>query len=133
MKLFKYMKDGGPESKSSGLFLIEIKKLCSIVLLKFTDGSRDAYHTHAFDAVSWVLKGKLVEQHMDGRVVEYLPSFKPIFTSRGTFHKVVSVGETRALTFRGPWLNKWREFLPQEDRFITLTHGRQVTSSWNVE
>ena len=133
MKLFKYMKDGGPESKSSGLFLIEIKKLFSVVLLKFTDGSRDAYHTHAFNAVSWVLKGKLVEDNLHGETVEYLPSWKPIFTSRDTFHKVSSVGKTYAFTLRGPWLNRWREYLPQEDKFLTLTHGRGVVSSWKVE
>lgn len=127
------MKDGGPESKSSGLFLIEIKRLFSIVLLKFTDGSRDAYHTHAFDAISWVLRGKLIEENLHGATIEYKPSWKPIFTSRDTFHKVSSVGETRAFTLRGPWVKNWREYLPKQDEFVTLTHGREVVGGWKAE
>ena len=49
MKLFKYMKDGGPESTVWGYFLIEIKSLFTIVLLHFKNGSREAYHNHAFN------------------------------------------------------------------------------------
>lgn len=126
MKLFKYCKDGGPESHVFGHFLIEIKKLFSVVLLKFADGSRDAFHTHAFNAVSWVLKGKLIEEHIDGRVVEHRPSLRPILTTRNDFHKVVSVGETWALTLRGPWIKEWSEYLPDKQSFITLTNGRVV-------
>lgn len=126
MKFLRYMKDGGPLSKSQGYFLVELKKLFTIVLLKFDDGSREAYHTHAFNAASWVIRGKLVEEELNGRVTNYLPSFKTIFTSRNRFHKVSSVGTTWALSFRGPWADKWKEYLPEDKCFITLTHGRKV-------
>jgi hypothetical protein len=130
MKLLKYMKDGGPESHCFGFFLIEIKSLFSVAFIKFTPGSRDAYHTHAFNAVSWVLKGKLVEKSLYGPTREYLPSFKPILTTRDDFHKVVSEGESTILTLRGPWVKFWREYLPQENKFINLTHGRNVVTGW---
>ena len=61
-------KDGGEYSKVWGLFVVEIKKLFSFVMMCFEDGSREAYHTHAFNSISWVVKGKLVEHHLNGKV-----------------------------------------------------------------
>jgi len=134
MKLFSFSKDGGPESTVFGYFLVEIKKLFSVVLLNFKDGSREAYHEHAFDAISWVLKGKLIEHHVENELnmdvevkwtTQYRPSIIPIITKRSTFHKVVSEGDTWVLSLRGPWSDTWREFLPKENRLIMLTHGRK--------
>jgi hypothetical protein len=127
-KFFKRMKDGGPDSRVVGYWLFEIKSLFSIVLLNFWDGSREAYHSHAFNALSWVLKGKLHEQTLEGPVNIYKPSLRPIVTAREVFHKVTSVGSTWVLSFRGPWANTWKEFLPEQHQFITLTHGRAVVN-----
>jgi hypothetical protein len=128
MKLFKKMKDGGKESTVTGYWLIEAKSLFSICLLKFEGRSREAFHTHAFNAVSWVLKGQLEENFLDGSVRVHKPSLKPIFTPRNDFHKVNSDGTTLALTFRGPWVDRWKEWLPKENRFVTLTHGRKIVA-----
>lgn len=125
MKLFKRMKDGGPLSKVHGFFIIEAKGLCTAAVLHFSPGARDAYHTHAFNAVSWVFRGKLVETDIDGKVDVHTPSLLPIFTPRDKFHKVFSVGHTWAITFRGPWVARWKEYLPAEQRHLTLTHGRR--------
>jgi hypothetical protein len=138
MKFLKYMKDGGPESKVAGFFFTEIKSLFSVVLLYFFDGSREAYHDHAFNALSWVFKGKLTESVLStnntyggmSRVV-YTPSLIPIWTSRKRMHKVVSTGNTWVLPFRGPWVDKWHEFLPNTQQNITLTHDRKVLSNGN--
>lgn len=135
MKLFSWMKDGGPESRVWGFFLIEWKRFFSIALLFFKDGSREAYHSHAFNAISWVLRGKLTETRkydtrpeiVDGgvTVTDYLPSFRPIITTRSNMHRVSSTGKTWVITFRGPWADTWMEYLPKEHRFVTLTNGRQ--------
>lgn len=29
------------------------------------------------------------------------------------------------LTFRGPWVDTWKEYLPKLKEFVTLTHGRK--------
>lgn len=129
MKLFKYMKDGGSLSRAAGLFLIEAKRWFSIVLLHFSDGSREAYHTHAFNAVSWVLWGKLIECNLDGTGAVYTPSLWPIYTPRARFHKVLSAGDTWVLSFRGPWVPQWREYLPEEEGHITFTHGRRIVNN----
>ena len=61
MKFLFKAKDGGPESKVTGYWLIESKRWFSIALLRFDEGSREAFHTHAFNAISWVLWGELLE------------------------------------------------------------------------
>lgn len=46
---FFYKKfDGGKESGVVGYFLLEWKKVFSIGLLRFSKGSRENYHSHAF-------------------------------------------------------------------------------------
>lgn len=136
ISLLKTMKDGGPESRVWGMFLIEWKALFSIVLLRFEDGSREAYHSHAFHAISWVLKGCMEEKRVHNptgtcairRAVTqwFKPSLRPIITTRDNMHKVTSQGRTWTISFRGPWADKWREYLPASDEFVTLTHGRKV-------
>src|SRR5690348_10763974 len=108
-KFFRICKDGGPESNVSGLFIIESKRLFSIVLLRFADGSREAYHNHAFNAVSWLLRGKLVEYPIEGGRTAHRPSLKPIITPRKMFHMVRSDGVSWVLSFRGPWRSWWNE------------------------
>ena len=128
MKLFQLSKDGGPESRVWGYFLVEIKKLFSVVVLHFKDGSREAYHNHAFDAISWILKGHLTEEVLQGGIIEYRSSIIPIFTSRDRFHKVTSHKDTFVISFRGPWRKWWKEYIRATNQVITLTHGRKVLS-----
>jgi hypothetical protein len=124
MKLFKKMKDGGAESTVTGYWLIEHKKLFSIVLLKFEGKSREAFHSHAFNCFSWVLKGWLVEEMLEGDIYYHEASFKPFITRRDDFHKVDASNPAWVLTFRGPWAESWNEYLPQTQETITLTSGR---------
>lgn len=135
MKLFHKAKDGGPNSNVTGYWLIEWKRFFSIAILCFDKGSREAFHNHAFNAVSWVLKGELKEIHkFTGSLLgldHYLenkmkPSLLPVFTSKRRMHQVHGVvDKTWVLTFRGPWDKTWKEYLPEEDKEITLTHGRK--------
>ena len=124
MKLFRKAKDGGPDSTVTGYWLTEIKKLFSVVLLKFSHGSRDEFHSHAFNSWNWVLKGKVVEQNFDGSTRTYRPSLRPVVTKRSTFHRVVSDGTTWVFSLRGPWAKYWQEYNPNTDELIVLTDGR---------
>lgn len=130
MRFFYRGKDGGDESTVTGFWLIELKWLFSIVLLRFDHGTREAFHNHAFDAISWVLgRGYLVESFADGRTPRaHFRSCRPIITRRGDFHRVRSYGRTWALSLRGPWTKTWLEYLPSEDRFVELGHGRREVS-----
>lgn len=62
MKVLFKSKDGGLDSNVTGYWLVESKKLFSIVLLCFDRGSREAYHNHAFNSISWILSGRLNER-----------------------------------------------------------------------
>jgi hypothetical protein len=127
MKLLQTTKDGGSESTVWAHWLFEIKGLCSVALLRFENGSRDAYHSHAFNCVSWLLRGELTEVRMGDEpgLFSYLPSLKPIVTKREHLHKVYSVGRSWVLTFRGPWAKTWQEVLPGEAE-LTLKSGREL-------
>lgn len=130
MKLFTIRKDGGKDSNVTGYWLIEIKSLFSIAILKFSKGSRDAYHSHAFNCISWVLSGHLFEDRIINNkhiYTNFKPSILPIYTTRDNLHKVHGVTDfTWVLTFRGPWVNNWNELL--NNKYITLTHGRKVVN-----
>jgi hypothetical protein len=130
-------KDGGPESTVWAHWLFEFKGLASVVVLRFENGSRDAYHNHAFDCVSWVLAGGgLVEHRIGGPGANleqpylFLPSPLPILTRRAHLHKVISCGRTWVLSVRGPWQDNWQEVVPTGagnggTRCVELTHGRK--------
>lgn len=132
MRLFFKSKDGGPDSNVTGYWLIESKKYFSIVLLRFSEGSREAYHNHAFNALSWVLYGAIYEKEKEGILGNwYLRSMKPIYTSRDRFHKVFGMAKaTWILSFRGPWSKTWQEY-NNKTGYITLTNGRKVVNEYS--
>lgn len=126
MKVLHYGKDGGKFSTVTGFWFIEIKWLFSIVLLRFEKGSREAFHSHAFNALTWWITGEVKEFHKTGEIKTWRPSFKPKLTLRSCFHKVYAEKTSWAFSVRGPWNNTWNEYLPAENKIITLTHGRKI-------
>ena len=132
MKILWGGKDGGPESKVY-VWGLEIKSLFSVLLLRFDEGSREAFHSHAFNAISWVLTGQLWERLDPGgagvlpRWAIYKPARKPIVTPRERTHQVRGVASRSwVLTLRGPWQRTWRDISAAGS--FTLTHGRKVVT-----
>ena len=126
MKFLSKDTDGGDKSNVTGYWLIEAKSLFSVVLLCFEKGSRENYHNHAFNALTWFIKGDVFEYHTDGRIINWMPSFKPKFTPKNCFHKVYAVETTWALSIRGPWDKTWKEYNPNTNKEVTLTNGRKI-------
>jgi hypothetical protein len=130
MKLFKKMKDGGPESTVTGYWLIECKSLFSIVLLRFNGKSRPVYHQHAFNSISWLLDGVLKESFLGKMTPKYYTtSFRPFITRRTDFHKVDSIGYDNpawVLSFRGPRKETWQEFDIDTAKYRRLRKGRKI-------
>lgn len=130
MKLLWGHKDGGQDSNVR-CWGVEIKGAFSVLVLHFAPGSREAFHSHAFNAVSWVLSGYLYERvRMVDMPEDYAeswwhpPSRKPVITRRATFHKVSGGAHgTWVLTFRGRWHPHWQDGTPEAPD--TLTHGRR--------
>lgn len=122
-RLFYIKPDGGKESGVTAYFLIEWKILFSIAVLHFKIGSREAFHNHAFNALSWWLKGSVTEEKIDGVKKDYNPSIKPKYTPRSNFHKIIAYDNTWCFTLRGPWKDVWDE--SRQGKLVTLTHGRK--------
>lgn len=127
MKFFTKMKDGGPDSPVEGYFLFEIKGLCSVALLKFNKGTREAYHTHAFNALTWFIKGNMREEKFRHSLCSvYTRSLLPKVTMRDNNHRVVAEEDSWCFTLRGPWSKYWTETNPRTGATTKLTHGRIV-------
>lgn len=122
---FFYKKSDGGKNSGVTCFLFEWKKVFSIGLLRFNEGSRENYHSHSFNALSWFIKGRVTEEKLDGSKKDFSASIIPKFTPRTNCHRVISHGSTWCFTLRGPWEDSWNEYTPSGDK-ITLTHGRSI-------
>lgn len=110
MKFFKKVKDGGSESPVDAYFLVEIKGWFSIALLKFNKGGRENFHTHAFNALTWFIRGDLVEQDVHGGLYTYRRTLFPKVTKRDKNHRVRAYEDSWCLTLRGSWCRFWTEY-----------------------
>lgn len=132
MRFFYKGKDGGPDSPVTGYWLIEIKSLFSIVLLRFNKGTRENFHSHAFNALTWFIKGDLLEERIwvgdevGGESTKYKRRLIPKITKRDNLHRVHAKNTSWCLSIRGPWSKTWVEYNQKEGGFIILTNGRRV-------
>jgi len=128
MKFIKSAPDGGKHSGVKAYFLIEWKNVFSIALLKFNKGSREAFHSHAFNAWTWWIKGEVTEVlYPSMEKLTWKPSFKVKKTPKNNTHKILAKETSWALTIRGPWDKEWYEV--KNNVKTTLTHGREVVST----
>lgn len=128
MRFFEKVKDGGPESPVTAYVLIEIKPLFSIMLLRFPSYEmRENFHSHAFSALTFWIKGEVVEEQLGMDPRTYIaPAFK--LTPWWNMHRIKAITNAWAISFRGPWRDTWQEYRannPPDSRFVTLTHGRK--------
>jgi hypothetical protein len=128
MKILSFGSDGGQKSGVTGFWLFEFKSLFSIVILHFAKGTRENYHSHAFNAYTWFLSGQVEEQHFNADPINWRPSWSPKYTPKSCFHRVKALTDTYAISFRGPWDQTWSEYNPKTNEIIKLTHGREVLS-----
>jgi hypothetical protein len=122
---FKMSYDGGQNSGVTGFWVIEWKPVFSLVFLKFNKGTREAYHNHAFSAITFWLWGEAIEHHLDGTIKKWYPSFLPKYTPKDCFHKIEAVKDTYAFSIRGPWDKTWQEYR-DNNLMVTLTNGREI-------
>lgn len=138
MKFFSIGKDGGPESTVTGFFVVEIKNLFSIVFLKFAQGTREAFHSHAFNAVTLWLKGEVCEEYPIKHELavfgipwehKYWRPGQLKYTPKGLSHRVRALVDSYAISIRGPWDITWKEYDATKDETTTLTWGRKVVET----
>ena len=119
--------DGGKGSgvKSWGL---EFKGLFSIVLLRFSPNNRENYHSHAFNAITFWLKGRVSELRRDSGTLEIknYHQGRVKYTSRSNLHKIKCWDTAWCISLRGPWSDTWKEYNETTGETITLTKGRRI-------
>ena len=125
-RLFYKKHDGGPTSGVVGYFLIEWKPFFSIGILRFGKGSREAYHSHAFNAITWFIWGNVTEEKADGTTKDFGPSLIPKYTPKENIHKVIAHETTYAITIRGGWEDYWYELQNDKKLTVVYTHGRKI-------
>lgn len=126
MRFFTKVKDGGPDSNVDAYIPIEMKSLFTVALLKFNKGGREAFHTHAFTAFTWFLKGDMLEETKSGETSLYKHRLWPKLTRREKFHRVLAFKDSWCFTIRGRWKDTWKEYDSSTNLVTTLTHGREV-------
>lgn len=124
MKLFTKAKDGGSESPVDAYFLFENKYVGSIAILKFNKGGREAFHTHAFDALTWFIKGDLIEEDVSGDLLVYKRSIKPKITLKSKNHRVIAKKDSYCITIRGRWVDTWTEYNKELNETTIFSWGR---------
>jgi len=133
LKLFQWAKDGGPESHVDAFFIVEIKPLFSIAILRFNEGTRENFHSHAFNAWTlWLGDAWVAEETPDGKK-KFWHGGTWKFTPRTLMHRVRAVFTSYALTFRGPWVERWEEYNEQAREFTVLTNHRQIVDRYSAE
>ena len=125
-------KDGGKTSPVDAYFLFEIKGLCSVALLKFNKGGREDFHSHAFNALTWFIKGDLMEEKIDGSLKKYRRAFLPKFTSKTNCHRVVANKDSWCLTVRGSWDKTWYEIDKVKNEKTVFSNHRNIVSKEKI-
>jgi hypothetical protein len=131
MRFISKCKDGGPESPVDAYTLVEIKGLFSIILLKFNEGRREAFHSHAFNAYTWFISGDLKEERLflesnTRAFSQYHRSLLPKYTSRDNLHRVSATKDSWCFTIRGPWVKRWEEYEDATKCTTVLGYKRTV-------
>jgi hypothetical protein len=127
------------EQRVSELTILEWKKLFSLKLFHFhkTAGKQDRFHTHAFNAVSFLLKGNYTEEVVkDGRVVA-LPRNRSrlIFIPKNEYHRVTKGEGCYTLLLTGPWGAEFKELRSLGDSHyqeVFLGAGRTDLRTGNI-
>ena len=109
--------------------IFENKKLFSIILYKWFTIDQIRFHTHAFSAVAFLLKGWYWEKIRFGKTemtnfvnVPLVPRFLP----KNYCHAIQQARPgTRTLVITGPWQKHWFEYFPDTETWVKYHWGRK--------
>lgn len=101
------------EQSVTELTILEYKKWFSIKLFNFhkSEGVQDRFHTHAFNAYSFLLKGDYTEEVLeDNKIVKCLRSrSKALFIPKDSYHRITRSKGCVTLLVTGPWGETFKE------------------------
>lgn len=122
--------DLGDQSVSE-LTILEWKKLFSIKLFNFhpTDGKQDRFHTHAFNAFSFLLHGDYTEEVVEDGIIKELPRSRNrlLYIPKNQYHRITKSNGCRTLLITGPWGQAFKELVNIDNRWIETVNGDKRT------
>lgn len=95
------------------LTILEYKKLFSIKLFKFhkSSGKQDRFHTHAFNALSFLIKGDYTEEIIkDNKIMKCRRNRSRIlYIPKDSYHRITKSDSCYTLLLTGPWGGEFKE------------------------
>jgi hypothetical protein len=104
--------------------IVEFKNLFSIYLHAIDTIQQDRFHTHAFDAIGWTIRGGYSEQVLTNRlrnevIEEYYVSTGVRYIPKELNHRIMeSIPGTVTILFTGPYSSIWTEETKDWIKFI---------------
>src|SRR5688572_10470314 len=121
MQFFKKTRVALGEGHLDRYTVFEFKGFLSFYVHVFNTVAQDRFHSHAFDALSVVLKGGYDEEWKDGGVVRrrrIRPGLRRI--PHGHTHRLLrSKPNTVSVLLAGPWRKTWFEETDRHVRLLT--------------
>lgn len=106
--------------------IIEIKYLFGIIVNIFNTTDQDRFHSHAFHALSWMVRGHYFEDVLENSAVISKKIECSRFIPKNYIHKItLSTPNAVSVTFEGPWGSTWNEYF-DNGRVKTYGWGRKV-------
>jgi hypothetical protein len=112
--------------------LFEWKPLFSIIVYNWKTILQNRFHSHAFAAIAFLLRGSYRESvFRAGVVTERTVSqwLTPRYLPRNYTHRILKAEpSTYTIVFTGPWLKHWYEWFEDTNTWVKYGWGRKVIS-----
>jgi hypothetical protein len=113
--------------------LFELKWLFSIIIYNWKTIKQNRFHSHAFPAIAFLLKGEYEEEVLtkNGVITKKVNQFlKPRWLPRNYIHRILkATPSTYTIVFVGPWSKYWYEYFPDvrfNSKWVKYTWGRKI-------
>lgn len=106
--------------------IFEIKYLGGVIINCFNTENQDRFHSHAFHALSWMIRGYYYEDVIINDRIVSKKIVKSRFIPKNYVHKITkSSVNAISVTFEGPWGPNWSEYF-DNGRIKTYAWGRKI-------
>ena len=121
------------EGNVQALAVFENKYLFGITVYKWFTIDQIRFHTHAFNAIAFLIKGwyweKVIFNDVEMTNFVNIP-FWPRLIPRNYCHAIQHAKPgTMTIVFSGPWQKHWFEYFPDTKKWIKYNWGRKKVGS----
>ena len=115
--------------------IFENKKFGGIWIYNWKTIEQNRFHTHAFSAYAFLLKGSYIEEVIkDGKIIkkEVNQWMKPRYLPRNYCHRILEAKpKTWTIVFFSKWINHWWEYFNDSKTWVKYGWGRKIIKKIN--